>query len=279
MLEVDLCGVVNLSFSAALNKANYDSYSDLALNFNLPIHYCENVNNPVTLNWIREKEPDIIIQSGWSQKFGNELLLLPKYGCIGEHPAPLPRGRGAACVNWAILTGETKWGDTFFKMVERYDEGEIYAQKLFDITMYDDVSTVYDKIALSSSTIIKENIVDWTSGFFNEIVQDESKATYYGKRKPEDGEFEFNLGALELYNFMRAQTKPYPGAFFMYNGQKVIVWSAERTKEKTKLAPGEFLPSDKDGGVYVAVKNGELLKLLRVQEENQPEQWAMDVLL
>jgi len=111
------------------------------------------------------------------------------------------------------LTGETEWGDTFFKMVERYDEGEIYAQKFFEITPYDDVATVYSKVALSSSMMIKENIIHWSKGIFDKISQNDSRATYYGKRKPEDGLFDFNLGALELYNFIRAQSKPYPGAF------------------------------------------------------------------
>ena len=116
-IKTEVVGIVNLNAKRSLGKANYHTYLDIAEEFQIPLHFCDNVNDAVTLNWIADKKPDLIIQTGWSQKFREELLNLPRFGCIGEHPAPLPRGRGAACINWAILTGETQWGDTFFKMV------------------------------------------------------------------------------------------------------------------------------------------------------------------
>ena len=183
-IESEIVGIVNLNSSRALSKANYYTYLDVAEKYKIPLHFCDNINDEVTLNWIKEKEPDIIIQTGWSQKFRTELLNIPKFGCIGEHPAPLPKGRGAACVNWAILTGETEWGDTFFKMVDEYDRGEVYAQEFFDIKEYDTVKTVYEKVAETSRKIVLENIDNWTSGIFKTIQLDESKATYYKKRTP-----------------------------------------------------------------------------------------------
>ena len=165
-IKTEVVGIVNLNAKRSLGKANYHTYLDIAEEFQIPLHFCDNVNDAVTLNWIADKKPDLIIQTGWSQKFREELLNLPRFGCIGEHPAPLPRGRGAACVNWAILTGETQWGDTFFKMVEQYDRGEVYAQAFFPIAPYDDVRTVYDKVAACSAQIVKENIDRWSEGVF-----------------------------------------------------------------------------------------------------------------
>lgn len=125
---VELAGVVNLRPEAAIEKANYDSYIDLVKKYQLKIYYCENVNEKECVDFLTSCEPDIIIQSGWSQKFSREVLNIPRFGCIGEHPVPLPKGRGAACINWAIITGEKEGGNTFFRMETQYDTGEIYAR-------------------------------------------------------------------------------------------------------------------------------------------------------
>ncbi len=114
LTKIELRGVVNLSPEAAIGKANYDSYIDLKEKYGFPLYYCNNVNEIECIEFLKDCEPDVIIHSGWSQKFNEEILDIPKYACIGEHPAPLPKGRGAACVNWAIITGEKEWGDTFF---------------------------------------------------------------------------------------------------------------------------------------------------------------------
>ena len=266
---IDLVGVINLKPEIATEKANYDAYTDLIKKYNLNMYYCENVNEPECINFIRTCNPDIIIQSGWSQKFNQELLNIPKYGCIGEHPAPLPRGRGAACVNWAILTGEKNWGDTFFKMEMEYDTGEILAQELFNIEEYDDVKTIYDKVAFCARRSVVDNLENWTRGVFNSIKQNDSLATHYPRRKPSDGEFSFNnKNSSELYDFIRAQAKPYPGAFFIgtINEKKhrIIVWKASLGEKSTN-------------SVSFQCKDGKCINLLRVQMDGLPEMWAKDL--
>ncbi len=275
--KTDVVGIVNLNEKQAVNKANFDSYFDLSIKYNIPIHYCDNVNDEVTLNWIREKDADIIIQSGWSQKFGDELLNLPKYGCIGEHPAPLPRGRGAACVNWAVLTGEREWGDTFFEMVEEYDKGIIYAQEFFNIETYDNVYTVYEKVAAASQRAIIKNIDKWSNGIFDKIEQDDSKATYYKRRRPTDGLFTFDMDASTLHDFIRAQTKPYPGAYFMIGERKITVLQTEYTNSTANNHnPGDIIEICNDGGALVCCRNQTVIKLMRVQEESKPSIWMSD---
>ena len=266
--SVELAGVVNMSPSAAVGKANYDSYIDLFEKYNLPYYYCENVNETECVNFLKKCSPDIIIQSGWSQKFKQEILDIPRYACIGEHPAPLPKGRGAACVNWAIITGEREWGDTFFKMEMQYDTGVIYAQELFNIELIDDVKTVYDKVANASITAIEKYLSAWTNGKLNGIAQDDSASTHYPRRRPSDGLFSFsNDSALNIYNHIRGQAKPYPGAFFEYKidgtTKKIYVWKA---KLSDKPEAGEVKVNCKDGS----------LVLQRVQEEGRAEMWARD---
>lgn len=272
-IQSEIVGIVNLNVRQSMGKANYRSYADVAMKYQIPLHYCDNVNDPETYEWIAARQPDLIIQSGWSQKFAAPLLQLPRYGCIGEHPAPLPRGRGAACVNWAILTGEKEWGDTFFQMVDAYDRGEVYAQKFFSIQEYDNVKTVYDKVALCAKTTILENIDAWSEGRFATIQLDESKATYYKRRRPSDGIFDFSRSAKELHDFIRAQTDPYPGAFFLHDGEKITVLSSCRTNTSSEAPAGTIVRMTEHGGILVVCGDGEILELLRYRREDGIELW------
>lgn len=279
--NVQISGIINLNTKRSMSKANYDSYSDLVEKYNLPIHYCNNVNDTFVLDWIRDKEPALIIQSGWSQKFKKELLEIPRFGCIGEHPAPLPRGRGAACVNWAILNGESDWGDTFFKMELEYDKGAILAQNHFRIENYDTVETVYDKVSVCGQQVMREYIDEWIQGNFEVTNQDEKGATYFTRRKPSDGLFSFKENALSIYNAIRAQTRPYPGAFFVYSdgysNREVKVWEAQLIKNTTAINEVGIIDISLDGGgVAVTCGDGNKIILLRVQEFGKPVQWAKE---
>ncbi len=270
LVDVDLVGIVNLRPDAACEKANYDTYIDLINKYNLNYYYCKNVNEDECIQFMKECKPDVIIQSGWSQKFSEEILRIPVYSCIGEHPAPLPKGRGAACVNWAIITGEREWGDSFFKMEMTYDTGVIYAQEKFTIEIYDDVKTVYDKVALTSEKILSTHLKHWVKGIFEETLQDNTVSTHYPRRKPSDGEFNFSQKRMDIYNQIRGQTKPYPGAFFnMQIGgefRRVTVWSASLDATEKE-----------DGGWNMMCGDGKYIRLLRVQMEGNPEAWAKDV--
>lgn len=275
----ELVGVINLNPQQALNKANYDSYSDLVAKYDFPIFYCNHINDEETIAFIEKYTPDVILQSGWSQKFSDRVLALPKYGCIGEHPAPLPRGRGAACVNWAILTGETEWGDSYFRMVSEYDKGELFAQRLFRIEKYDTVYTVYEKVARCAAEVVGEYAGKWTRGEFDVVEQDESKVTYYKRRRPSDGEIKsFDQNANVLHNFIRAQTHPYPGTYIETQKGKLLLLSSDAPDEyTTDLAPGTVFAKTSHGGLLVAAGGGTVLEVIRVQKENAPTMWAAEL--
>lgn len=267
--NVELSGVVNMSSEAAVGKANYDSYMDLFKKYNINHYYCNSVNEPECVEFLKACEPDIIIQSGWSQKFKEEVLNIPRYACIGEHPAPLPKGRGAACVNWAIITGEHEWGDTFFQMEMQYDTGLIYSQEYFNIEIYDDVKTVYDKVAEAAARAVEKNLPGWAEGRLEGRRQDEALSTHYPRRRPTDGLFSFGDNtAMDIYNRIRGQAKPYPGAFFHYGAdgkpRKVYVWKA-----RIDGSPGEE-------EVLAYCGDGKAVILQRVQEEGRAEMWAKD---
>lgn len=278
LAEVEIVGVVNLDERIAASKANYDSYADLVRTHNIPIHYCRNINDLPTVEWMRSQAPDLIIQSGWSQKFHAQVLSIPRLMCIGEHPAPLPRGRGAACVNWAILNGEQDWGDSYFKMEDSYDVGAILAQEKFPLMPYDDVATAYSKVATASRAIIRANIRKWLNGEFEANPQDESKATYFKKRRPDDGIIDFSASAQKVSRLIRAVTRPYPGAFFVdaKTSCKIYVWRAQLSELTCSAEPAQVLGATTQGGILVGCGDGRCIELLRVQNEVGEEEWAAD---
>ena len=225
--DIPIAKIYCLSQNKGINKSNYDNYYDLKIKYNLPIQYVDSINEENILHELKAIKPSILIQSGWSQKFSNRLLEIPNHGCIGEHPAPLPKGKGAACINWAIINGERNWGDSFFIMNDKYDDGKVISQEIIKINPQDNVSNVYEKIAYTSFSIIKRNLKKWLNGDFNFIENKEFSETYFKPRKPEDGEINENIDAITQYNFIRALTKPYPGAFFIFNDLKIIIWEAD----------------------------------------------------
>ena len=285
-INTRLVGVINLNSKSAINKSNYDNYNDLKKKFMIKIKYINNINHSESINWIKKIKPELIIQSGWSQKFNSKVLKLAKYGCVGEHPAPLPYGQGAACVNWGIIKGRKKWGDTFFLMNNKYDDGPILSQKFFKISNNDTVKTVYDKISYTSVLMIRENIDKWSNGNFRKIKQNKNKAVYFKKRLPEQGEFKLEDDPKKIIDKIRALTHPYPGAFFIYKKKKIFVWDANhfmRSEYDKKIT--YFLKSKKNFEKYkndfllikVGIKKNKIIKLNRVQVDDEPEIWASEL--
>jgi len=280
-IKTKLVGVINLNTKNIFNKSNYDSYLDLKKAFDLDILYVDNINDKSSINWLKKKKPHIVIQSGWSQKFSDKILSIPKFGCIGEHPAPLPLGKGAACVNWAILLKKKNWGDSFFLMNNKYDDGPVLSQKKILIKEKDDVKTIYDKVCLTTSKMIRENIDIWSNGIFKKKIFNNYKESYFRKRKPEDGEFFLHDDADEIFNKVRALTRPYPGAFFIYKKRKFYVWKIKKCESNyfTKFFKQKNFFFKYDDNLYFKVgkKKDQILNVIRIQEENKPEVWGADL--
>ncbi len=279
--NIELSGVLNLNFSEGLKKSNYDSYYDLKKNNNVNVKYIKNINDKDVYKWLKKINPSIIIQSGWSQKFSKKILAIPKFGCIGQHPAPLPIGRGAACVNWAIILGYKTWGDSFFIMDEKYDNGDIVGQQKIAIDSRDNVRSVYDKICFTSKNIFSKNISNWTKGKFKKKVQNKKKIIYFKRRTPDDGKIDIiNEDNIKAHNKVRALTKPYPGAFLHYKKKKLIIW-------KSKLLRN-LHPKNKKKNKRISIMNKKLvlelgkfkksyLEIEKLQIGNSPEFYGQDI--
>lgn len=179
------------------------------------------------LTALRAAEPDLIISLYYRAMIPKEVLEMPRLGAYNIHGALLPKYRGRACVNWAVLNGETETGATLHVMTEFADRGDIIAQKAVPILFEDTAHDVFMKVARAGRDILTESLPALEAGTTERLPQDESQATKFGRRRPEDGEIDWNKSAVQIYNLIRAVTHPFPGAFTHVGDVKTFIWKAE----------------------------------------------------
>ena len=186
---------------------------------NIPTHTPATINTPQWLALIRDEiRPDLILSVYYRNMVGTPILALPRLGAYNMHGSLLPKYRGRAPINWAILHGEPRIGMTLHKMVKRPDAGDIVDQQAVDIGPRDTAEQAFRKVLPCARAILARQIDALLAGAAPATPQDESQATYYGARTPDDGRIDFTKTSAEIFNLIRAVTDPYPGAFVELSG-------------------------------------------------------------
>ncbi|MDR1510845.1 MAG: formyltransferase, partial [Synergistaceae bacterium] len=182
---------------------------------------------------IREIAPDVIFSFSYRKIIPLSILNLASLGAFNIHCALLPKYRGRACVNWAVLNGENETGVTLHHMTERADEGRIVDQEAVPICPDDTAHDVFKKLIPAARRMLRRSLPSILAGTAHGREQDESRATYFGRRRPDDGVIDWSKPAHEIYNLVRALTHPFPGAFTFSNGKKLLLWEARPCAVKT----------------------------------------------
>ena len=220
---------------------------------------------PEELERIRGLRPDAFFSFYYRDMIREPLLSLPPRGAVNLHGSLLPRYRGRAPVNWMLLHGETRGGATLHHMVKRADAGDIVDQEPFDIGPDDTPADVFARLLPAAERVLERSARAVIDGTAPRIVQMESKATYHGRRRPEDGRIDWRWAAEDVRNLVRAVTRPYPGAFTFAGARKVLIWWAahEARPPLRPLAPGTVTRSA--DGVFVTCGDRRLLRLVCVE--------------
>ena len=172
-------------------------------------------------------KPDLLVVIGWYYMIPSTLRALAASGCVGIHGSLLPRYRGGAPLVWAMINGETETGVTLFHFADGVDDGDIVAQRAFEIGSHDTIATLLAKAEVASLELVSEYIPLLASGDAPRIPQDHTDATTVPQRSPADGQIDWSWDAARIDRFIRAQTHPYPGAFTMVGGKRVRIWAAD----------------------------------------------------
>ena len=251
-----IVGVLGLEPANAATVSGHARLDDVCVRHRIPYLGFRKINSPEVTEQLRAWAPDLFFVVGLSQLVGKSLLGIPKMACIGFHPTKLPAGRGRAPLAWLVL--ETNQGAAnFFVMGEGTDDGPILVQEPFDVTAEDDAGSVAEKI----DKAIKRALDHWLpllkAGEWDPRPQDQSQASWYGKRAPEDGWIDWSASAESIDRLIRASSRPHPGAYTFWGEQKLLIWQSDRERKlRYRGVTGRLLLADKKRGLLVQTGSG-----------------------
>lgn len=220
-----------------------------------------------TFRAIKALKPKVIFSFYYRDIIPDKVLKLAKLGAFNMHGSLLPRYRGRACVNWAVLNGETETGATLHRMTERADRGNIVDQEVVPIGQNDKSKDVFLKVVDAAAEILGRSLESIESGEAKGVPQDDSLATMFGGRRPEDGLIRWDHSSKRIYDLIRAVTHPYPGAFSFFEDKKVLFWWGTPMEGTSLGRPGSVLSLNP---MVVSTGKGNL-EIKRVQIDGEPE--------
>lgn len=239
----------------------------LALQLNIPVLQPIKARAEEFVAKLRELNPDLIVVVAYGQILPQTILDVPRLGCLNVHTSLLPKHRGAAPIQWAILDGEKETGVTIMQMDAGLDTGDILAQTQTPILPNDNSQTLHDRLAKLGAELLLETIPGVAAGSILPRKQSEEGSSYARKISKEDGKLDWNEPAEKLWNKIRAFT-PWPGAFTFHNidgnARLLKIWEAEVTGNLSG-EPGTILQADKHGIVVACGENA--LRILVLQRE------------
>jgi methionyl-tRNA formyltransferase len=206
----------------------------LAYAHRIPVFTPENVNCPDWIARLGELEPDLILSAYYRHLISPKILNLARLGAFNLHGSLLPKYRGRAPINWAVLHGESRIGMTLHRMVRRPDAGAIVDQDAVELGPRDAALEAYRKVLPCARRVLGRQIDALLAGTATEIPQEDSQATYFGARGPEDGRIVWTQTSQQIFNLIRAVTDPYPGAFIDIDGARLMVWWAEMDSDAVR---------------------------------------------
>ena len=255
----DVVGVVTLPGPLDPSRSGQCSFAEVASRLGASLHETRDINAEETLEAIRALDPELIFVVGWSQLVKDPFIGLAGEGVFGMHPTLLPRHRGRAPIPWAILSGLARTGVTLFEIVDASaDSGAVVGQTVVDIASDETATTLFARIADAHVELIREYVPQLLSRSDHRRPQDPARASSWPRRAPADGIIDWETRAPYLYDWVRAQTRPYPGAFTFLGDEKVVVWSA-RPVELDEVAPAGTIVATRPEGPVVACGDGALL--------------------
>ena len=206
----------------------------------IPVFTPEKINTPEWLDRITALQPDLILSVYYRNMIGTRILALPQLGAFNMHGSLLPKYRGRAPINWAVLHGEPRIGMSLHRMVKAPDAGAVVDQEGVDLSPRDTAEQAFRKVLPCARHVLARQIDALLAGTATETSQDDSQATYFGGRTPDDGRIHWTQTTGQIFNLIRAVTDPYPGAFTDVGTARLMVWWAEAAAGQ-RGKPGEIL--------------------------------------
>ncbi len=262
-------------------QAEYlERIQELCRDGGIPCYETTNVGSAELQDTWTGLELDYLFAIKWRTMIPARVIDSARNGLIVFHASLLPKYRGWAPVNWPLINGEERTGVTMFYAGDDVDAGDIIEQRECCITDDDDAGTIDCWLNATVEAMLRENLSRLASGTAPRTPQDHSQATYCIWRSPEDGHVDWSKSTREIFNLVRGLTRPYPGAYAILDGRKLIIWSAEIETDPKRYVgrvPGKVERVIPGVGVNVLTGDG-ILRIKQVQFEGAEPRNAADVI-
>lgn len=235
-----------------------------ALKYGLSVYQPEKISSPEGIAALKEAAPELMVTAAWGQLLSKEALCIPKYGCINVHGSILPKYRGAAPVQCAVINGETETGITTMLTDEGLDTGDILLSESTPIGEDETAGELFERLSELGAKVLRETVEALINGTLVRIPQDSARATKCFQLKKENGRIDFSKSAAGVHNLVRG-VNPWPGAFALMNGETVKIWRTRKCDiGKGSASPGECVVADPKQGLFVACGD-DCLEVLEMQ--------------
>ena len=219
----------------------FGSVSRLAADAGIPVYAPDDVNHPIWAERISQLAPDVIFSFYYRHLLSDAILEQAPAGAFNLHGSLLPKYRGRAPLNWVLVNGESETGVTLHRMVNRADAGAIIGQQRVAISPDDTALTLHHKLCQTARQVLEQALPAIKRRETRDVLQNESDATYFGRRTPEDSFLTWNRPATTLHNMVRAVAAPWPGAFSYSGTQKFTIWSSRVHSQPQTAQPGTVI--------------------------------------
>ena len=244
------------------NKVAFPEVKTRALELNLPVHQPASVKDDAFLELLKGYAPDVIVVVAFGRILPQSVLELPPYGCINVHGSLLPKYRGAAPIQRAVLDGCKESGVTIMQMDIGMDTGDMLLQGSLPITDEDNTGTMFEKLAVLGGELLIQTLDGLKQGTIQPVKQNEAEATHAARILKEDEVIDWKKPADELFCQVRGLA-PAPGAYTVWNGQRLKIWKSRVSEKETGKTPGTLVEIGKD---YLLVQTGKgCLEVLELQ--------------
>ena len=236
----------------------------VAEKYNIPVYQPVKIRRDY--EFLKEINPDLIITLAYGQIVPEGLLNIPRFGCLNLHGSLLPKYRGAAPIQYALINGDKVSGMTLMEMVKEMDAGKMYAKKEVIVDKDDNCTSLFNKMTEAAKELIIEALPKYIDGELKGEEQDENEVSICPTIKPEQERLSFNYSTKEMWGWIRGLSD-HPGAYLMLDNQKFKIFKAEPLNDKVTAEVGTIVNADKRG-LVLQCKDGQLA-LLEVQKEGK----------
>lgn len=199
---------------------------------------------------IKDIAPDLCLVVGWYWLIGASILSSVPRGFVGIHNSILPKFRGGSPLVWAMINGDSEVGFSLFSFTPGMDDGPVWAQGRVSVDVHDDISAVLERLENKTVEVLRQAYLPLLNGQLEPFEQKHDDASYCAQRLPTDGNIDWRRSAYDVYNFIRAQSEPYPGSFTYLDAMQVKIWKAKLFDKTYFGTPGQIARISSEG-VYV----------------------------